>query len=125
MKSETFSISGGLFGGLLSLTLSSAEKYNYQVFKVFLVAAALTRCSEVSRVDVDLDSGSVTGYSERVAFLSTPTATPGDAGRRCGRQAVIRVELGGSIQVSAMRRTSDVWILEGGDEMEMICAFRA
>ncbi|XP_066999995.1 uncharacterized protein [Anabrus simplex] len=56
--------------------------------------------SRQDQVDVDLDLGVVTGYSERVQFLTSPSPKTHKA--KCSRQAVIKVELGGALQVAQL-----------------------
>lgn len=51
-----------------------------------------------SHVDINLDDGVVTGYSERVRFISTPSIE--DNRGKCGRQAVIVIQLGGEAKLA-------------------------
>nr|CAD7568375.1 unnamed protein product [Timema californicum] len=59
------------------------------------------RSTEHSRVEIDLDAGVVTGYSDQVQFPVTPKQRS-DKDRRCSQQAVIRLELGGQMQIASL-----------------------
>nr|CAD7439434.1 unnamed protein product [Timema bartmani] len=59
------------------------------------------RSTEHSRVEMDLDAGGVTGYSDQVQFPVTPKQRS-DKDRRCSQQAVIRLELGGQMQIASL-----------------------
>nr|CAD7266494.1 unnamed protein product [Timema shepardi] len=60
-----------------------------------------SRSTEHSRVEMDLDAGVVTGYSDQVQFPVTPKQRS-DKDRRCSQQAVIRLELGGQMQIASL-----------------------
>ncbi|GLG97770.1 Vitellogenin receptor [Gryllus bimaculatus] len=61
-----------------------------------LLQVCTVYASVQSYVDINLDDGVVNGYSERVHFISTPTA---DDNGKCGKQAVIKINIGGQVQV--------------------------
>ena len=71
--------------------------------------------SQRNSVDLDLRQGVVTGYSEHISFVSSPEIVPG---RKCGVQAVIRIDLSGPYRSANFQLEYDkprLWTLDISD----------
>nr|CAD7396547.1 unnamed protein product [Timema cristinae] len=82
-------------------THQQRRKYRIPVWFIRDDQSSQGRSTEHSRVEIDLDAGGVTGYSDQVQFPVTPKQRS-DKDRRCSQQAVIRLELGGQMQIASL-----------------------